>query len=395
MLVSDTRLPEWSKFLFKPSRYKVAYGGRGATKSWSFARALLIKGAQEPLRILCARELQNSIRDSVHRLLCDQIEEMGLSAEYDILTTEIRSKSGSKFLFEGLKHNITRIKSLEGIDICWVEEAAKVSHDSWETLIPTIRKEGSEIWVSFNPEEEDDPTYQRMVINPPPDAEVVQVGWEDNPWFPKALRQEKDYLYKVDPDAAHHVWGGGFRLRSDAQVLSGKWRVEAFEPTAEWSGPYYGADWGFSTDPVALVKCWIFNDTLYIEYEAFGHHVEIGDTPELFDSIEGCRSHMIRADNARPELVSYMADQGFKIESALKWPGSVMDGITFLRSFNEIIIHPRCTTVKQEASLWRYKVDPLTEDVLPLLKKGNDHGWDGVRYALQPLIKKQPIWRVL
>ncbi|KKK63324.1 hypothetical protein LCGC14_2995430, partial [marine sediment metagenome] len=365
--------------LFQPARYKVAYGGRGSAKSWSFARALIIKSLERPLRILCGRELQNSIKDSVHRLLSDQIELMGLSDAFEILTTEIRGINGSLFLFEGLKHNITRIRSMEGIDIAWLEEAEKVSERSWEVLIPTIRQEGSEIWASFNPDDEHDPTYQRFIVNPPPDALVKKVGWRDNPWFPESLRLEKDYLYRVDPDAAAHVWGGDFRTMSDAQVLSGKWRVEAFEPGKHWDGPYYGADWGFSVDPTTLVKSWIGGDNLYIEQEAYGVGVEIDDIPAHFDQVSGCRAHMIRADSARPEMIKYVSRHGFNIIGASKWQGSVADGITFLRSFNEIIIHPQCRAAAQEAKHWRYKVDRLTEDVLPVLREGNEHIWDAVR----------------
>ena len=388
-------LPEWAQYLFRPARYKVAYGGRGSAKSWSFARALITLGLARPIRILCARELQNSIKDSVHRLLSDQIEHMGLSASFDILTQEIRSSNGSLFLFEGLKHNITTIRSMEGIDICWIEEAEKVSHRSWEILIPTIRADDSEIWASFNPDDEHDPTYQRFVVDTPPGAIVKQVGWRDNPWLPDKLRKEMEYLYRVDPNAADHVWGGEFRTLADAQVLNGKWIIEAFEPDDQWNGPYFGADWGFSVDPTTLVKCWIGGNNLYIEAEAYGVGVEIKELSAHFDSVAGARLHVIRADAARPELIRHMAGEGFRIVAAKKWPGSVEDGISFLRSFEQIVINPSCRAAAQEAKLWRYKVDKLTDDVLPILKPGNEHIWDAVRYALQPLISKQPVWRPL
>jgi phage terminase large subunit len=388
-----TDLPEWAEFLAEPARYKVAYGGRGASKSWSFARALLIEAMHGSKRILCAREFQVSIRDSVHRLLEDQIGLMGLDDSFEVLGNEIKSTAGSLFLFEGLRYNVSRIRSMEGIDLCWVEEAEKVSDKSWEVLIPTIRNEGSEIWVTLHPDDENDPTYKRFVARPPPDAVVRRVGWEDNPWLPEELRKEKDYLYRVDPDAAEHVWGGEFRLVKSAQVLAGKWRVASVEPGPGWDGPYYGADWGFSADPTVLIKCWIAANVLYIEREAYGLGVEIGDIPALFDKIPGSREHTIRADSSRPEMVKHIAGQGFKIVGASKWPGSVKDGITFLRSFEEIVIDPGCSGIRQEAKLWRYKVDRLTEDVLPILEDGHEHGWDSVRYALQPLIKKQPAWR--
>ena len=186
--------PEKLQCLFRPARYKVLYGGRGGAKSWGIARALLIQGAAKPLRVLCAREIQKSIGDSVHKLLSDQIKALGLAGFYEVQKTVIRGRNGTEFTFHGLKHNVTNIKSAEGADVCWVEEAQTVSKSSWATLIPTIRKPGSEIWVSFNPELEDDETYQRFVANPPTGAVVVKVNWSDNPWFPDVLRQEKDDL---------------------------------------------------------------------------------------------------------------------------------------------------------------------------------------------------------
>lgn len=347
------------------------------------------------MRILCARELQNSIKDSVHRLLQDQINLMGLQDSFEVLNTEIRSVTGSLFLFEGLRYNVTRIRSMEGIDIVWVEEAEKVSDRSWEVLIPTIRADGSEIWATFNPDDEGDPTYVRLIKNTPPNAVVRRVGWQDNPWLPEALRKEMEYLYRVDPDAAEHVWGGEFRMLPDAQVLAGKWIVSGFEIDKDWNGPYYGADWGFSTDPTVLTKCYIGADNLYVDEEAYGVGIEIYDIPALFDQVSGSRVHVIRADSARPEMISYVKGKGFKIIGADKWPGSVKDGITFLRSFKQIIINPECRHAAQEAKLWRYKVDKLTEDVLPILEDGHEHTWDSVRYSIQPLIKKQPIWRPL
>ena len=207
----DVGVPPKLLFLFEPSRYKVAYGGRGAAKSWAFARALLVRGACERIRVLCAREIQRSIADSVHKLLRDQIDSLGLAAFYRVTDTAIRGANGTEFIFCGLYRNVTQIKSMEGIDVCWVEEAETVSDESWNLLIPTIRQPGSEIWISFNPGEPDDATYTRFVANPPPGAVVVKVGWADNPWLTAELRAEKDHLYATDPDQADWVWGGNFR----------------------------------------------------------------------------------------------------------------------------------------------------------------------------------------
>lgn len=380
-------LPEAFQFLTEAARYKVAYGGRGSAKSWSVARVLCLLAASKPIRILCARELQSSIRDSVHRLLADQIDALNLSARLEIQNAEIRGVNGSLFIFEGLRHNTTKIKSMEGIDICWVEEAERVSEESWKILVPTIRKPGSEIWVTFNPEQETDPTYTRFVKNPPPDAIVRKVNHDQNPWFPIELRKEMEYDYRVDPDSAAHIWGGECRKIGDAQVLKGKWTIDDFTPEADWNGPYYGADWGFSQDPTTLVRMWIHKRTLYIEYEAYGVGVEITETPALFDNVPGSRKHTIRADSARPETISYMKRQGFNIMAAKKGPGSVEDGIAHLRGYEKIIIHPRCKYAAQEARLYSYKVDKLTGDILPILLDANNHIIDAIRYGLEPVIK--------
>lgn len=214
-------LPAKLDFLLgKSARYKVAYGGRGSAKSWSFARALLIRGLQKPTRVLCTRELQKSIKESVHQILADQIGRMNLGAYYQVLQNEIRGPGGTAFGFAGLRHNITELKSYEGADLCWVEEAQVVSKKSWEILIPTIRKEGSEIWVSLNPELEDDETYKRFILNPPSDSIVAKMNWQDNPWFPEVLRAEKDELKKRDPDAYLNVWEGHCRQILDGAIYA-------------------------------------------------------------------------------------------------------------------------------------------------------------------------------
>jgi phage terminase large subunit len=205
--------------LFAPSRYKVLYGGRGGAKSWGIARALLIQAAQRPMRVLCAREFQTSIRDSCLKLLSDQIASLGLSGLYTITQTSIRSSSGSEFFFAGLRNNVSNIKSFEGIDVCWVEEAQTVSSASWDVLVPTIRKEGSEIWVSFNPVLETDATYQRFIAKQPALAWVQQIGWRDNPWFPETLRIEKDALKDRDLPSYEQVWEGHCRRTVDGAVF--------------------------------------------------------------------------------------------------------------------------------------------------------------------------------
>lgn len=385
-------LPQLFGCLFEPSRggarYRVFYGGRGSAKSWSIARALLIHGCQAPLRILCTREYQSSIADSVHKLLEDQISAIGLEGFYEVKQNSILGQNGTEFLFKGLRRNIREIKSTEGIDLCWVEEAEAVSQESWQILSPTIRKEHSEIWVSFNPALEGDPTYQKFIVKPPENAIVTKAGYTDNPWCPQVLIDEAEELKRRDPEAYEHIWGGLPWTRSDAQVLGGRYIVDEFAPKDSWNGPYFGADWGFAQDPTVLVKLWVADSRLYLEYETAGKQWGFDHTAKQFKAIPGAASHVIRADAARPETINDMRQRSLNCVAAPKWAGSVEDGVEHLRSYETIVIHPRCKLAQEQARLWSYKTDPRTGDVLPKLKDGNDDVWDATRYALAPLIQK-------
>lgn len=208
----DAPLPKKAQILFKPSRYKILYGGRGSAKSHSVAAALLLLGAKTRLRILCTREIQKSIKDSVHKLLQDKITALHLGGMYQVLDTEIRGANGTEFLFAGLaSHTVESIKSFEGVDIVWIEEGQTVSKKSWDILIPTIRKDGSEVWVTFNPELDTDETYVRFVINPPPNSIVVDMNYMDNPWFPEVLELERQHCKLVSPDDYETIWEGKCR----------------------------------------------------------------------------------------------------------------------------------------------------------------------------------------
>lgn len=223
--MAQLEFPEALECLFKPARYKTLYGGRGGAKSWGIARALLLQGTTKPLRVLCAREMQTSITQSVHKLLKDQIAAMGLSGFYEVQNYVIKGMNGTEFTFHGLKHNIANIKSIEGVDVCWIEEAQTVSKSSWDTLIPTIRKDGSEIWISFNPSLEADETYQRFVVSPPTGAVVQKINWADNPWFPDVLRQEMEDLKAKDYDAYLNVWEGHCKQTLDGAIYANEVRA--------------------------------------------------------------------------------------------------------------------------------------------------------------------------
>lgn len=425
--------------LFKPARYKVFWGGRGGAKSWSVARYLAHIAHTRKLRIGCFRELQTSIKDSVHRLLVDQIDAMGLGNWFKISEKTIVSyATGSEFLFKGLRHNASEIKSTEGIDVAWVEEAQIVSNESWEFLIPTIRKEDSEIIITFNAMEETDATYQRFIprcrtchqsyesvplarrhamLNighdmhfPPDNAVVIKVNWSDNPWFPKVLDEERRYMLKVDPAAYEHVWNGGCRIIGDAVIFKNKYVVEPFEaPVYPPPRFLYGLDFGFADDPMALMREWtsdnivkgtdgkerVVNQDLWIDYEVYGHGIELDDMPAKFDAdMPGVRSWPIKADNSRPESIRFLKRRGFMVSPATKWQGSVEDGIAYLKSFRLIHIHPRCTHQAQEARLYSWKIDKNQVDdkgkpvILPIPVDRHNHTWDADRYALDGYITR-------
>lgn len=207
--------------LFQPARYKVLHGGRGSAKSWSVARALVALAASKPIRVLCARETQKSIQESVHRLLKDQIGLLGLDAYFDVQETKIVGTNGSDFAFAGIRQQgVANLKSFEGVDICWVEEAQVVSQRSWDVLTPTIRKPGSEIWITFNPELDSDATYKRFVSTPPEGAWVASVNWHDNPWFPPELEAERLDMLARDPVGYRTVWEGECRPAVEGAIYA-------------------------------------------------------------------------------------------------------------------------------------------------------------------------------
>jgi phage terminase large subunit len=334
------------------------------------------------MRILCAREVQKSIADSVKRLLDDDIERMGMGYFFDSTLTEIRGANGSLFIFAGLKTNVDTVKSTEGIDIAWVEEANTVSQASLSTLIPTVRKEGSELWFSWNPKDAKDPVDSMFRgQHPPPDAIVRKVTFEDNPWFPDVLRKDMEWDRKRDPEKYAHIWLGEYQRNSEARVFR-NWRIDSFDVPAD-ARPYYGADWGFAIDPTVLVRSWIIGRTLYIDQEAYEVGCPIDKTPALFDKVEGARKWPITADSSRPDTIDYMRSHGYPhIQAAKKGPGSLEEGVEFLKSF-DIVVHPNCKHVIDELTMYSYKVDKLTSEVLPVLEDRHNHTLDALRYSAE------------
>lgn len=340
---------------------------------------------KEPLRVLCAREVQDSIADSVKKLIDDYINKLDPRGKHFRSTQkEIRGKSGAHFIFAGLKSNPDSIKSKEGIDIAWIEEANSVSQNSLDLLIPTLRKEDSEIWATWNPRKEDDPIHSLLAgpDGPPLNSKVVQVNYWNNPWFPKVLRDQMEWQKQRDYNKYLHVWEGQIVKRSKANVFT-KYKVEYFE-TPTGLPCFYGADWGFANDPTVLIKVYVDepNRKIYIEYEAVKVGCEIEDTPELFTRVPNSLKSHITADSARPETISYMRNKGYKITKAIKGNNSVKEGVAFLQNY-EFIIHPRCKNTLEEVEFYSFKLDKHTDKVLPELEDKNNNVIDAMRYALE------------
>lgn len=375
--------------LYADARYKILYGGRGSTKSWSIADYEVQNAAYSNKRILCTREIQSSIKDSVYRLIVDTIFKHKIENNFIINKDAILGIYGSEFIFKGLRHNISEVKSMEGIDSCWVEEGERISHESVDILIPTIRKPNSEIIISFNPEDENSAVYTNFVEKDGKpvvrdDMRRAFVNWWDNPWFPDVLRREMEWCRRNDPEKYEHVWGGRPKKYGQAVIFKNKLRVEDFEPAGEGTQFYYGADWGFGVDPSCLVRLFIRDRKLYLDKEFYGYGIEIDDLPRCFDTVPGSRNWTIYGDSSRPDTISYMCNHGFMVEGAVKGKDSVEDGIEFLKNFEAIIIHPECVGSIGDFSNYRYKTDKITGVILPIPIDKSNHSVDACRYGLEP-----------
>lgn len=379
------KTPEWALPLLNPARYKGAHGGRGSGKSHFFAE-LMIEAhiINQNTNSVCVREIQKSLNQSVKRLLENKIEELNAGAYFEVQEAQIKSKKGNgRIIFQGMQnHTADSIKSLEGYDRAWVEEAQSLSQTSLDLLRPTIRKPGSELWFSWNPRSNTDPVDSLLRgKTPPPGAHVVQVNYLDNPWLPDVLRQEMEYDKRRDPDKYAHIWLGEYQRNSEARVFK-NWRIEEFDAPRD-AVHRLGADWGFAVDPTVLVRCHIIGRTLYIDYEAYRIGCEILDTPDLFMTVPESEKWPLVADSARPETISHMMKHGFpKIMPAVKGPRSVEEGIEWLKSY-DIVVHPRCTHTIDELTLYSYKTDPATGAILPVLEDKKNHVIDALRYACE------------
>jgi len=379
----DIETPRWAVPLLGPARYKGVHGGRGSGKSHFFAEMLVERSIMAKTDIVCVREIQKSLDQSVKKLIESKIEALNAGSYFEVQDKKIHSSKGGLIIFQGMQnHTADSIKSLEGYDILWGEEAQTLSQRSLDLMRPTIRKPGSELWFSWNPSLESDPVDQLLRgAEPPPGSVVVEANYTDNPWFPDVLQVEMEYDQRRDPDKYVHVWKGGYLRNSESRVFR-NWKVEEFERPA---GTVHrlGADWGFSVDPSVLVRCSIEGNILYVDFEAYMVGCEIVNLPELFMSVPESEKWPITADSARPETISHMRKNGFpKIMSAVKGAKSLEEGVEWLKSF-DIVAHPRCKHLIDELTMYSYKTDELTGKVLPILSDKDNHVIDALRYACE------------
>lgn len=381
----EIETPEWAEPLLSAARYKGIFGGRGSGKSHFFAELLIEEHMINPDQAsVCLREVQKSIRMSVKRLLENKIEALGVGSYFEVQDTQIKSRKGSGVIvFQGMQnHTSESIKSLEGFDRAWFEEAQTASQKSIDLLRPTIRKPDSQLWFSWNPDKATDPVDVLLRNDdPPPDSCITEVNFEQNPWFPDVLKEEMEYDKGRDPEKYLHVWKGHYQRNSEARVFK-HWKIEEFETPPDVFFRF-GADWGFSQDPTILVRMFTVGRKLYIDYEAYQIGCEIMDTPALFLTIPEAEKWPIVADSARPETISHMRKNGFpKLMPAVKGPNSIKEGVEFLKTY-DIIVHPRCVHTGDELAAYSYKIDPKTSIILPEFEDKHNHVIDGLRYACE------------
>lgn len=402
-------LPLITANFVRPARTRVLKGGRGSGKTRGLAKRSAIRIYQlAELGVegvfLCSREFMNSLEESSMEEVKQAIKsEPWLDDYFDVGEKYIRTKNRRiDYVFAGLRHNLDSIKSKSRIVGNWTDEGESVSEVAWRKLTGTLREEGegwiAENWISYNPESPDSPTHKRFVENPADDCIVTTINWRDNAYFPMLSNLTRLEDKRLRPDTYDHVWEGAFLTNTEAQIFHGKFVVEDFEPKKTWDGPYQGGDFGFSQDPTAAVKVWVGDGCLWIEREAGKTGLELDDTGKFIcDRIPGFAGTVTRWDNARPESISHIKkskahdnDKRVPLPRSVaveKWPGSIEDGIAFIRSFERVVIHSRCQQTAREFRLYSFKVDRLTGDVLPIIVDAHNHYIDAIRYALAPIIK--------
>jgi phage terminase large subunit len=370
--------------LFAEARHKALHGGRGSAKSWSVATYLPIRASQKKRRIVCARQFQNSIRDSSKELIEKRILSLGLGPQFDITDRYIVHRAtDSQFIFVGLERNVESIRSLEGADIVWIEEAKTISAKSMEILLPTVRASGSELIWTWNPDKKTDPVDRYFRDGaPPPRSIVTHVDYRDNPFFHQTEMPAEMEVLKAGNYARYkHVWLGEYDESYETKVFTnvrvGRPQIPANHP------PYYGMDFGFGNDPSFVVKVFVFPEErrLYIANEASGR-VTMDQLPQMVRSITREDGDLVRCDSSQPGTIEFLQSRGINAMPAKKGPGSVKSGILFLQGF-EIIIDPNCEKMQEEAHLYSWMTDKLTGEALSTPVDAYNHGWDATRYATE------------
>lgn len=385
----ELNIPEKFGEWLKPSRYKIASGGRGGGKSVAIARLLVVRSLQAKIRVLICRELQNSIKESSFYELKKAIEDLGVQSLFEIGDKTLKGKNGSEFLFSGLWQKKQSIKSMGGINIVFIEEASSLSKDSWEYLDPTIRAPGSEIWFALNFETEDDVAY-KLARSKKRGVLHTHINFDSNPWFPIELETQRIDMLN-DPESQElydHIWMGQPRRNTESQIFRNKFCVQDFEPEDDWSGGHFGTDWGFSNDPTTLIKSYISDDALYIRKDFSKLKLDIDNTPQAFSlAMPEAAAHIIFADSASPGNISYMKRNGYaRMVGAKKPKNSVKDGIARIRGFQRVVIHPDCKNTLQEFRQYSWKVDKQSGLVLAEPVDKYNHLIDALRYSLEPFI---------
>jgi phage terminase large subunit len=411
MTVANAKFPAKLGFLFNKKRYKVARGGRGSGKSWGYARALLILGAQSPIRILCTREIQKSIQQSVHKLLSDQILALGLGGIYEVLNTEIRGKNGTEIYFAGLSNETAEsLKSFEGVDIVWCEEAQNISKKSWEILIPTIRKPGSEIWITYNPDLETDETHQRFTVNPPEDCISILMNYQDNPWFPQVLEQERLACKSKYPKDYPNIWEGKCRPAAEGAIYYDE--MEAVTNNNQIINLPYDpklkvhvvVDLGWNDSMAIILVQRNVSEIRIIEYIEDSHRKLTDYSQELKDKRYNWGKLFIPHDGYNEDV---KAASAYRILTDLGWTIPAREELIELNIENGIKatreIFPRCYFDKEKTKrliecLKRYRrvVPRNTNEPRSPMHDEYSHGADAFRYlalAVDQMSNEERSWK--
>ena len=388
-----------------PSKRRIVlHGGRGSGKSWVIAAYLLARAARQKLLVLCARQFQNSIADSVLSLLEYTIVQLGLEEAFEVGRTTITCPStGSTFLFRGLQTNPHSIRSIEGIDVAWVEEAQALSELSLKSLEPTVRRANSQIIFSMNPTNETDPVWERYLskwweahcgkreYEPDDDILLIRANWPDNPFLPEELHRQKDWDYERDELYAEHVWGGDPLGRPDRLIYPpGSYEVQDLDNELMHGMPLYGLDIGETINPTVLLRVWVPDArTIYVSDERVAWKLDAYSAPGFLRSMPGAADHPITSDHQWLQIHQLLRkEHGLILHHAAKGPGSVHEGIAFVRG-HRLVINPRCKHLLGELKLYGLKIDKTTDEITQEIEKKHDHGPDALRYAIEPLRRRK------